>query len=321
MTIRPAPTVTRKYLNHHLDSTRWRVFEPRDDDIVVSTSYKSGTTWMQQILHLLVFRGDPDAPPTPLASPWLDARFHEPLAEVAANLTSQSHRRFVKSHLPLDGLPYHPQVRYVVVARDPRDVFMSLWNHYTNYTDSMLDRLNDMEGWSGEPFPRAPGDIRRFWRDWMTRGWFEWESEGWPFWSNLHHTGSWWPWRELPNVLLVHYSDLLADPSGQIRRIAETLGFELSGEGLEAIVRFSSFDTMRAVVRERADERMREVFKGGAEAFFYKGTNGRWREVLSADDLTLYEEAKRRVLPPDCADWLERGWIGLEAGPGQEGTP
>jgi aryl sulfotransferase len=287
VTIRPTPTVIRKYVNHHLDSTRWRAFEPRDDDIVVSTSYKSGTTWMQHILHLLVFRGDPEAPPTPLASPWLDARFHGPLAEVAANLTSQSHRRFVKSHLPLDGLPYYPQVRYVVVARDPRDVFMSLWNHYTNYTDAILDRLNDMEGWSGEPFPRAPGDVRQAWRDWMTRGWFEWESEGWPFWSNLHHTGSWWPWRDLPNV---------------------------SAEGLEAIVQFSSFDTMKAVVRERADEQMREVFKGGAEAFFYKGTNGRWREVLSADDLALYEEAKQRVLPPDCADWLERGWLGLEAG-------
>jgi aryl sulfotransferase len=66
-------------------------------------------------------------------------------------------------------------------------------------------------------------------------------------------------------------------------------------------------------VRQRADEQMREVFKGGADAFFYKGSNGRWKELLSADELALYEEAKRRVLPADCADWLERGSIALES--------
>ena len=58
----PEPRVAHEYVNHHLDSTRWRVFEPRPDDVVVTTSYKAGTTWMQQILHGLVFRGDPKAP-------------------------------------------------------------------------------------------------------------------------------------------------------------------------------------------------------------------------------------------------------------------
>jgi hypothetical protein len=29
--------------------------------------------------------------------------------------------------------------------------------------------------------------------------------------------------------------------------------------------------------------------------------------VLAPDDLALYEEAKRRVLTPDCAAWLESG--------------
>jgi aryl sulfotransferase len=304
------PRVTRRYVNHHLDSTRWRVFEPRDDDVIVTTSYKAGTTWMQQILHLLVFKGDPEAAPVPLVSPWLDARFHGPLGEVAERLAGQTHRRFVKSHLPLDGLPYHPQIRYVIVARDARDVFMSLWNHYENYTEAMLERLNDMDGWSGEPFPAAHGDLHRMWRDWMTRGWFEWESEGWPFWSNLHHTRTYWEHRQLPNLLFVHYSDLLADPAGQIQRVADFLEIGLTPAELEATVKLSSIDVMRARVKQHADEQLRQVFKGGAEAFFYRGANGRWRDVLGADDLELYEEAKRRLLPPDCAAWLERGWLG-----------
>ena len=110
------PQVTRDYVNHHLDSRRWRVFEPRDDDIIVTTSYKSGTTWMQQILYLLIFNEGLEAPPLPLISPWLDARFHGPLEEMRTGLAAQTHRRFVKSHLPFDGLPYFPNVKYLIVA-------------------------------------------------------------------------------------------------------------------------------------------------------------------------------------------------------------
>ncbi len=304
------PQVTREYLNHHLDSRRWRVFEPRDDDIIVTTSYKSGTTWMQQILYLLIFNEGLEAPPLPLISPWLDARFHGPLEEMRTGLAAQTHRRFVKSHLPFDGLPYFPNVKYVIVARDTRDVFMSLWNHYTNYTDAIMERLNDQSDWSGELLARAPESIRRCWRDWISRGWFSWESEGWPFWSNLHHTQTYWDFRELDNLLFVHYSDLLADPAGQIQRVAAFLDIPLASAELERIVKRSSFDHMKVEFKEKADALLRDAFKGGSDAFIYKGTNGRWRDELSADDLALYQDAKLRVLSPDCAAWLESGWLG-----------
>ncbi len=300
------PRVAHEYINHHLDSTRWRVFEPRPDDVVITTSYKSGTTWMQQILHGLVFQGDPKAPALWEASPWLDERFVAPLEEVGAAIAAQTHRRFLKSHLPLDGLPYYPQVKYVVVARDARDVFMSLWNHYNNYTDAMMKSLNDL---GGEPFPQPPEDIQECWRNWITRGWFEWETEGWPFWSNLHHTRTYWEHRHLSNLLLVHYADLLADPQGQVRRVADFLDLELSPEELARTVRLASFDAMKVSFKRDFDERFRQRFRGGTDAFLFKGTNGRWRAVLSDEDLVLYEEAKRRVLTPDCAEWLERGWL------------
>ena len=38
------PKLIHTYQNHTLDSTRWAHFTPRDDDIVVATPYKSGTT-------------------------------------------------------------------------------------------------------------------------------------------------------------------------------------------------------------------------------------------------------------------------------------
>ncbi|MBT3867575.1 MAG: hypothetical protein HOF19_06650 [Gammaproteobacteria bacterium] len=55
-TIRKSPKPTQTYLNHHLDSSRWEVYEPQDGDIVMTTSYKCGTTFTQQILYNMLVR-------------------------------------------------------------------------------------------------------------------------------------------------------------------------------------------------------------------------------------------------------------------------
>ena len=53
------PTKTREILNYVLDSTRWNGFEFRDDDVVIGTWSKTGTTLTQQIVAQLVFNGEP----------------------------------------------------------------------------------------------------------------------------------------------------------------------------------------------------------------------------------------------------------------------
>jgi aryl sulfotransferase len=298
---------TRVYRNHHLDSTRWDAIEPRDDDVVITTSYKSGTTWTQHIVGQLLLRGIPDPPPTLMVSPWIDARFQVPLEILVPMVAAQQHRRFLKSHLAADGLPYRATTRYIVVARDARDVFMSLLNHYAGYTDLALERLNDDP--SLPRFERFDGDVKKLWRQWISSGYFEWESDGAPWWGNLHHTATFWPHRELENVLLVHYADLKADLAGEVRRIAAFLDVKLSDDEVAGVVRESQLDRMRERALEKEDM-LGAFFEGGAKRFFFKGTNGRWRDVLDADDLALYEAAKRRVLEPECARWLERGYRG-----------
>ena len=49
------------------------------------------------------------------------------------------------------------------------------------------------------------------------------------------------------------------------------------------------------------------IFEGGANRFLYKGTNDRWRDVLTAEDLALYESAAERALTPELKRWLESG--------------
>lgn len=314
--MRDLPQVTRVYRNHHLDSTRWEAYRPRPDDVIISTSYKSGTTWMQSILLNLVF-GGVDAPTYWEASPWVGMRIRD-LEERMALLEGQEHRRIIKSHLPLDGQPYLPDVKYVVVARDARDVFMSLWNHYSNYTDDFYEQLNT--GQEGDPLPRIPADHRTLWRQWMTRGWFPWESDGYPFWGNLHHTKTWWEYRHLPNILFVHYNDLQRDLAGQIRRVADYLEMAVDDDVVARTVEATSFASMkaRAIADDEAERAKRGMgdddefdhgFRGGETSFVFKGTNGRWRGVLDDDDLALHRAAVERLLPPGCARWLEHGWL------------
>src|SRR5215212_3876474 len=302
------PRRVRTYRNHHLDSTRWDRFIPRAGDILISTSYKSGTTWMQRIVSLLLFGPGPLPAPLGRLSPWVDARL-PPLEPVIERLERQEHRRFVKSHLPLDALPYFPEVRYLWVARDTRDVFMSLWNHYRAMTDATVAALSAGDP-EGGPFPRCPDDPRAFWQAWMTRASFPWESDGWPWWSHPYHAASFWPYRQLPNLLAVHYNDLLADLDGQMRRVARFLGIEVAEAAWPALVAAARFDAMRGeALREEAEgDRSNDDLKGGAATFFFQGSNGRWRDVLSQDDLALYEAAAAR-LEPGLRSWLEGGSV------------
>lgn len=301
MTIRPP---TRVYQNHHLDSTRWNGFKPRADDIVITTAYKAGTTWMQAIVSQLLFGSEPPAA-LPLMSPWVDMRLH-PLDAMFEGLEAQSHRRFVKTHLPLDGLPMFSEVKYVYVGRHGPDVFMSLWNHFSNYTDEMRERLRNPDGLVGAIQPDCPPDLHELWQQWSGRGWFEWESDGYPFWSMLHHVKTWWEVRDADNVLFVHFGDLLSDLSSEMHRVAEFLEIDVTANQWDARVEAVGFDAMRRSAELYVPSAGRS-FRGGAERFMFKGTNGRWRGVLSEAQLAVYRQRVAEQLSGPCARWLEHG--------------
>jgi aryl sulfotransferase len=273
----------------------------RPGDIVISTSAKAGTTWMQRIVSLLIFGTGPLPDVLSKVSPWIDCRYTDPLDEVVARIEAQRHRRFLKTHLPVDALPFSEDVRYIVVGRDTRDVFMSLWNHYRNYTDMMYEMTSGGDP-PGGPLPRCPDDIRRLWSQWATRGSFDWESDGWPFWSHHYHAAAWWPFRHLENVLLVHYDDLQADLEGEMRRVADHVGIPVADPAWPGLVDAARFETMKGQGRELLGPMDR--FAGGPDAFLYKGSNGRWRDALTPDDLVLYEKMAA-ALDPGLRDWLE----------------
>ena len=184
----------------------WNGFAFRDDDVVIGTYAKSGTTWTQQIVGQLIFEGRADVDVGEM-SPWVDLRVPPREVKLPA-IEAQTHRRFLKTHLPVDALVFSPKARYVYVARDGRDVLWSMWNHHRNANAAWYGALNDTPGLVGEPIAPPPATIREYYHDWLDRDGHPF----WPFWENVR---SWWNARHLPNVLLVHFADLKADMEGR----------------------------------------------------------------------------------------------------------
>src|SRR3546814_4884647 len=115
-TMQAWPQKTREFHNHHFDSTIWNDFRFRDDDIVIATYAKSGTTWVQQIVGQLIFEGCDDLPVVEL-SPWLDLRV--PPKEVKLpEVEKQTHRRFLKTHLRVDALVFSPKACYIYIRSE-----------------------------------------------------------------------------------------------------------------------------------------------------------------------------------------------------------
>jgi len=289
-----------RYRSSDEDSGRWHDFRFRPGDVVISTRSKSGTTWMQMICALLIFQR-PELPASlPHLSPWLDWLVI-PQDEVYARLAQQSHRRFIKTHTPLDGVPIDPAVSYIVVARHPLDMAVSLYHQSGNIDRERLRQL------TGEPPPDGPPSPRPPLRQWLV-DWIERDSDPRQVLDSLPgvmwHLRDAWQRRGEPNVRLVHYDDLLADLAGEMRRIAAWLGIEVPGDRWPELVEAATFARMR----QRADEltpNSAGVLRDN-RAFFRQGRSRGGSELLSAAELAHYHRLTAELAPADLLAWLHR---------------
>jgi len=290
------PQKRREMHNHHMDSTVWNTFKFRDDDVIIATYGKSGTTWTQQIVSQLIFNGTAGIEVSKL-SPWVDLRIMPP--EVIAGLELQTHRRFLKTHLPVDALVFSPKAKYIYIGRDGRDAAWSFYNHHFNATDQFFARFNSTPDYHGPRLERGTEDVHAFYKLWF-------EGNGdpyWPFWENIR---SWWEIRDLPNVLMLHFSDMKRDLPGSIRRVADFLEIEIDETRHPQIVEHCSFDYMKAHA-ETVAPLGGALWQGGAKTFVNKGTNGRWQGTLTAAEIAAYQAKAQAELGPDCARWLAMG--------------
>jgi aryl sulfotransferase len=307
-TLQRAPT--RTVHTAIMDSAQWADFPARPDDIVIATYSKCGTTWTQRIVDLLVFQ-DPAPRPVFQMSVWVDARIFAPHEVNLANLEAQTHRRFVKSHLPFDALPVFEGVKYIHVARDGRDAFMSWHNHRLGQTAEFGQRVgaiiaSDPALQGGPPLAPVPEDPHEFFQSWIAEAEVDPDASVPHGLSYFDFENTYWSERKRENLLFVHYNDLKADLVGEMRRISEFLEIDTPQDRLPVLAAAAQFDSMKkdgAALMPGIEQ----AFDRGADRFLNKGTNGRWKDALTAEDLARYDAAARRKLSPSLAAWLENG--------------
>jgi hypothetical protein len=267
---------------------RWADFPFRPDDVVIASLPKSGTTWVQMICALLVFQIPGLPAPLQELSPWMDQHLAV-RDEMYSQLASQEHRRFIKTHLMPGEISVEARATYIVVARHPLDCAVSMYHIIARDMElsgsgqslppprqALLNIINDDPGVSNVLEPL---------RVWMRRLSWAWEH------------------RDAPNVIFVHYEDLLQDLEGQMRRLAGHLGIAVPEATWAGLVRAATFEQMRA-----AADQLQPVpsLEDQPELFFRRGRSGTGRELLTGADLDHYHEQAARLAPPDLLAWLHR---------------
>jgi hypothetical protein len=303
----------RRYRGRSSDSVRWERFTFRDDDVVISTPSKCGTTWMQNIVGMLLLdRTDLGAPISQL-SPWLDMLLRTD-AEVFGTFEAQSHRRWIKTHTPLDGVPLLPSITYITVVRHPLDVALSDRDHSSNQD---IERFRELrEAVVGELDPElaarwadAPEDDTEYLR------WFI-DNDLPPSGSGPNGLADFceqartsWERREAPNVHLFHYQDLWNDLDGEMRRVAHVLGVTVDEDRWPDFVDAATLQSMRARAASTAPEAHLGIWHE-PHKFFRVGGRRDWSSHLDASDIDHFH-ARLNELAGDATPWILNGRAAL----------
>jgi aryl sulfotransferase len=272
---------------------------------------------MQQIVAEILFQGQEKPATVGDMSPWVDLRVPPP--EVLEGIVEgQTWRRFLKTHLPADAfLPYYqPTNKYIYVARDGRDAFMSLLNHYEKGNDAWYGALNMSPGLVGDPLPfwsDVGGDPAALFDKWMTEGWHTLpdETDGWPFWSYFKNVKTWWSLANnfgAENIYFVHFNNMKKDLDGEMRKIAQFLGVPVNEDVWSECVLGCTFEEMQKNADTVAPLNG-ALWEGGGKSFIFKGTNERWREVLSEEQVAAYEAKAVEELGAECAEFMATGML------------
>lgn len=296
----------RVVVDWHADSRVWSRLEPRPGDIIVCSSPKCGTTWTQRIVGMLL-RQSAAVFPVHDEQPWLDAR-HFPTEPVLAMLAAAPGRRSLKTHLPFDAIPLNDDTLYVHVARDPRDACMSWHNHSIGHSQAvlaMMDAWGLAEPTIAAPYPRPPVAPRDFFRRWLRDPMFV-PFDDYTSAEMFALERSYWAERHRPNLLMVHYNDLKADLDGEMRRIANFLKVETPESLWPELVEAATFAAMQRDGNALLP-RATMGWTDGASTFLYKGTNDRWRDVLTDVDLADYDMAAAAGMSCSLRAWVEKG--------------
>jgi sulfotransferase family protein len=206
-------------------------YEPTEHDVFVVTYVKSGTNWMMQLAHQLLFHGKGEYEHIHCVVPWPDTKLMGPMQGYAIPIedprvwkASPEGKRVVKTHFAWEDVPYSPRAKYIIVIRDPKDVFVS--SYYFFIKNGPLS----FTGLSPASF------LEIFLSDYFFMG---------GSWGKV--TAGYWAQRDKPNVLICSFKEMRRDLEGSVGRVATFLGVDESPEIIRKVTELSSFGYMKTI--------------------------------------------------------------------------
>ena len=270
-----------------LKARAFKGYRPTRHDVFVCTYVRSGTNWTMQIAFQIAHRGrgeyehihDVVAWPEPPMPRIVDLRDESPYLQAPTGL------RVIKTHLESDYVPYSPDARYIVVVRDPKEVFVSSY-----YFSGFMMPGSDM----------VPVD--------------EWHAlylgDAFPHGSWAEHLASYWRWRTRANVLMLNYGEMTRDLEGTVRRIAEFMGVTLTDEEVALVVERSSFAYMKRIDHKFTPALPFPLNRFARPVMMRSGKSGRSGDMLTREqqaqiDRHMQAELRRRGCDVPYDDMFE----------------
>ena len=239
-------------------------YTPDTGDIFVSTFPKSGTNWMMQIAHQVAWRGDGEFKNIHDAVAWPDSpnkrsqKAMTPLQSDVIKQLSPTGMRVIKTHLSAHYVPFNDQAKYLIVVRDPKEVFVSSFPFVRSLAGPLMPSVDD-------------------WLDmFLTKHWPMNFGNTW-----AEHTSSYWALRNKPNVLITSYTELKRDSDKGIRLVADTLGVKLTDEELNQVIEKSSIQYMKGISHKFSPIGEMKFPWGSYLTMIRKGETGNSSELIS----------------------------------------
>ncbi|XP_049318948.1 sulfotransferase family 1, cytosolic sulfotransferase 5 [Astyanax mexicanus] len=258
--------------------TRVDEFQAHKDDLLIATYPKAGTTWTQEIVDLILNKGNEEKcrrAPTHVRMPFLEMTTLDPAESGMAKLEKMAPPRVIKTHLPIQLVPrsfWEAGCKVIYMARNPKDNVVSYFH---------FDSMNLTQP---EPGP-WPEYLKKFMKGEL----------GWGSWYD-HIKGFWREKQKNKNILYLFYEDMKEDPSREVLRIAEFLGKPLSKSVVDDIVHLTTFDSMRDNPMANYSTVPDSVFDRKASEFMRKGEVGDWQNYFSPQEDAEFEEHYHRTM-------------------------